>query len=168
MSVNFRNVDADPSDPVETWPYEAMVAAIERGTVRDWAKITAAVRRDPWGAISRALEDYVSYAEPSGVTELLGRVVRQARVEAKRRREKVAARPPAHSRVRLTAAKFASRAGTSASRLSTYASGKVVPSATMMFRLERAAHQSGAASDSDRAAPETHVHGSYTSRVVSV
>ena len=150
MSVNFRNVDADPSDPVETWPYEAMVAAIERGTVRDWAKITAAVRRDPWGAISRALEDYVSYAEPSGVTELLRRVVRQARVEAETAdREKVAAR------VRqlihesgLTAAKFASRAGTSASRLSTYASGKVVPSATMMLRLERAAHQPGAASDS--------------------
>jgi DNA-binding transcriptional regulator YiaG len=150
MSVNFRNVDADPSDPVETWPYEAMVAAIERGTVRDWAKITAAVRRNPWGAISRALEDYVSYAEPSGVTELLRRVVRQARVEAETAdREKVAARVRQLIRESgLTAAKFASRAGTSASRLSTYASGKVVPSATMMLRLERAAHRSGASSDS--------------------
>ena len=150
MTVNFRNVDADPSDPVETWPYEAMVAAIERGTVRDWAKITAAVRRDPWGGIARALEDYLSYADPSGVTELLRRVVRQARVEAEiADREEVASR--ARQLIResgLTAAKFASRAGTSASRLSTYASGTVVPSATMMLRLERAAHQPGAASDS--------------------
>jgi transcriptional regulator with XRE-family HTH domain len=40
----------------------------------------------------------------------------------------------------LTAASFASRAGTSASRLSTYASGKVVPSAAMMLRLERVAY----------------------------
>jgi len=150
MIVNFRNVDADPSDPVETWPYEAMVAAIERGTVRDWAKITAAVRLDPWGGIARALEDYLSYAEPSGVTELLRRVVRQARVEAETAdREKVAARVRQLIRESgLTAAKFASRAGTSASRVSTYASGKVVPSATMMLRLERAAHQPGAASDS--------------------
>ena len=150
MIVNFRNVDADPSDPVETWPYEAMVAAIERGTVRDWAKITAAVRRDPWGGIAHALEDYLSYADPSGVTELLRRVVRQARVEAETAdREKVAARVRQLIRESgLTAAKFASRAGTSASRLSTYASGKVVPSATMMLRLERAAHQPGAASDS--------------------
>jgi DNA-binding transcriptional regulator YiaG len=150
MSVNFRNVDANPADPVETWPYEAMVAAIERGTVRDWAKITAAVRRDPWGTIARALEDYLSYAEPSGVTELIRRVVRQARVEAETAdREKVAARVRQLVRESgLTAAKFASRAGTSASRLSTYASGKVVPSATMMLRLERAAHRPGAASDS--------------------
>ena len=150
MSVNFRNVDADPSDPVETWPYEAMVAAIERGTVRDWAKITAAVRRDPWGGTARALEDYLSYTDPSGVTELLRRAVRQARVDAETAdREKVAARVRQLIRESgLTAAKFASRAGTSASRLSTYASGKVVPSATTMLRLERAAHQPGAASDS--------------------
>jgi DNA-binding transcriptional regulator YiaG len=141
VSVSFRNVDADPSDPVETWPYEAMVAAIERGTIRDWAKITAAVRRDPWGDVSRGLEDYLAYAEQSGVTELLHRAIRQARAEAEiSDREKVAA----HVRQLigesgLTAAKFASRAGTSASRLSTYASGKVVPSATMMLRLERVA-----------------------------
>ena len=27
MSVSFRNVNVDPSDPVEAWPYEAIVAA---------------------------------------------------------------------------------------------------------------------------------------------
>ena len=148
MSLSFRNVDADPSDPVEAWPYEAMVAAIERGTIHDWAKITAAVRRDPWGEVSRALEDYLAYAERSGANELLGRALRQARAEMESSdRQEVA------SRVRqlihdsgLTAATFASRAGTSASRLSTYASGKVVPSAAMMLRLERAARSRGGAS----------------------
>jgi hypothetical protein len=150
MSLSFRNVNADPFDPVETWPYEAMVAAIERGTIRDWAKITAAVRRDPWGEVPRALEDYLAYAEPSGVTELLSRAVRQARAEAERSdRENVAARVRQLIRESgLTAAAFASRTGTSASRLSTYASGKVVPSATMMLRLERAARPRGAATDS--------------------
>jgi len=142
VSLSFRNVDAGPSDPVETWPYEAMVTAIERGTIHDWAKITAAVRRNPWGEVSRALEDYLAYAEKSGVTELLRRVVRESRAEAESSdRQKVAARVRQLIRDSgLTAAKFASRAGTSASRLSTYASGKVVPSATMMLRLERVAH----------------------------
>ena len=41
----------------------------------------------------------------------------------------------------LTAGRFAVRAGTSSSRLSTYATGKVVPSAAMMLRLERVARQ---------------------------
>jgi DNA-binding transcriptional regulator YiaG len=142
VSVSFRNVDANPSDPVQTWPYEALIAAIERGTIGDWAKITAAVRRDPWGEVSRSLEDYVGYAEKSGITELLSRAVRQARADAE-----LADRSQVAARVRqliresgLTAAAFASRAGTSASRLSTYASGRVVPSAAMMLRLERVAH----------------------------
>jgi hypothetical protein len=139
VSLSFRNVEANSSDPVETWPYEALVTAIERGTIHDWAKITAAVRRGPWGDVSRALEDYLAYAEHSGVTELLRRAVRRARAEAEiSDREEVAAHVRQLIRDSgLTAATFASRAGTSASRLSTYASGKVIPSAAMMLRLER-------------------------------
>jgi transcriptional regulator with XRE-family HTH domain len=37
----------------------------------------------------------------------------------------------------LTAADFAASIGTSASRLSTYANGKVIPSAAMLLRIER-------------------------------
>ena len=39
----------------------------------------------------------------------------------------------------LTAAQFAEVAGTSASRLSTYATGRVTPSAAMLVRIERLA-----------------------------
>ena len=39
----------------------------------------------------------------------------------------------------LSRAEFASRIGTSPSRLSTYASGKVTPSATLMLRIRRVA-----------------------------
>ena len=31
-ALRFRNVDADPADDVETWPYEALVTAIDRGS----------------------------------------------------------------------------------------------------------------------------------------
>ena len=37
----------------------------------------------------------------------------------------------------LSQAAFAERIGTSASRLSTYASGKVIPSATLVVRMRR-------------------------------
>lgn len=143
MSLSFRNVDADPRDPVETWPYEALVAAIERGSVRDWARITSVIRRDPWGAVARSVDDYLRYAEPSGVTALLRRAVDRARFESEQ-----ADRAAVANRVRdlversgLTAGEFAARIGTSPSRLSTYASGKVVPSAALMVRMERLAHR---------------------------
>lgn len=78
--LRFRNVDAAPDDDVRTWPYEALVTAIDRGLVADWQPIFVEIRRSPWGAI--------------------------------------------------------------ASRLSTYASGKVTPSAAMLLRIERLADES--------------------------
>jgi transcriptional regulator with XRE-family HTH domain len=41
----------------------------------------------------------------------------------------------------MSRAGFASRIGTSASRLSTYTSGKVTPSATLLFRIRRVANR---------------------------
>ena len=29
--LKFRNITASPEDPVEIWPFEGMVAAVERG-----------------------------------------------------------------------------------------------------------------------------------------
>ncbi len=54
-----------------------------------------------------------------------------------RERDEVALRVrEAIARSGLTAAEFAKNIGTSASRLSTYASGQVVPSASMLVRVE--------------------------------
>jgi transcriptional regulator with XRE-family HTH domain len=43
----------------------------------------------------------------------------------------------------LSQAEFASRIGTSASRFSTYISGKVTPSATLMVRISHIAGKAG-------------------------
>lgn len=141
MTLAFRNVDADPADPVRTWPFEALVTAIERGTVRDWARISVVLKGDPWGDVARAVEDYLSYADRSGATQLLRRAIDQARANRDAAdRARIAARVRALvADSHLTAATFAARAGTSASRLSTYVTGKVAPSATTMLRLERVA-----------------------------
>ncbi|NYF98014.1 helix-turn-helix domain-containing protein [Janibacter cremeus] len=139
MTVAFRNVDVDPDAPVDTWPYEAIVTVIERGTIGDWLLLTRAIDADPWGVVARQVEDYLSYEAPYGVGPLLTRAVARARRQAEEA-ERVAVADEVRRLVAdagMTTAEFAGRIGTSRSRLSTYRSGRVVPSATMMHRMRR-------------------------------
>lgn len=139
MSVAFRNVDVDPGSPVDTWPYEAIVTVIERGTITDWLVLTRAIDADPWGPVARQVEEYLSYEAPYGVGPLLTRAVERARRRAEEsERREVAQRVAALvARSGLTTAELASRVGTSRSRLSTYRTGRVVPSSAMLCRIER-------------------------------
>jgi hypothetical protein len=141
VTTRFRNVDTKPADPPATWPYEALVTVIERGSVHDWARVTRTIARDPWGEVARSVEDYLGYADESGVTALLRRAVTRARQDTEDADRAAVAARVRHliSASGLTAAQFAARAGTSSSRMSTYVTGKVVPSAAMMLRLERLA-----------------------------
>jgi hypothetical protein len=141
MAVSFRNVDASPGDDVRTWPYEALVEVIDRGLVPDWQPVFAEIRRSPWGAVARRVERYLSYREPDPVGTLFRLAVDRARADAERAdREAVAERvQDAVARSGLTKAQFAASVGTSASRLSTYLSGEVTPSAALLLRIERAA-----------------------------
>lgn len=139
MAMSFRNVDADPSSPVEEWPYEAIVIAIERGGVTDWARLVRAVGRDPWGPVARQVEEYLSYERPYGVAPLLDRAITRARSGSEQRdRDAVAAEVRALVAASgLSADEFASRIGTSRTRLSTYRNGRVVPSAALLLRMRR-------------------------------
>ena len=141
MSIAFRNVDASPSDDIRTWPYEALVTVIDRGLVGDWKPIFDELRCSPWGKVARRVEAYLSYREPDGVSTLFRLAVEHARSEAEdSERAEVAARVrDAVARSGLRNSEFARLIGTSASRLSTYLSGKVTPSAAMLMRIERAA-----------------------------
>ena len=137
MALNFRNVNASPSDPVATWPYEALVTAIEQGLVPDWRPIFDELKVDPWGPVSRKIQRYLEYAPRDGVTVLFRLAIDRARDNAEaRERALVAARVRgAIEASGLTAGQFAERVGTSASRLSTYARGTVTPSAHMLIRI---------------------------------
>lgn len=143
MTVNFRNVQASPTDDVRTWPYEALVTTIDRGLVGDWKPIFAEVRRSPWGEVARRVERYLAYREPDGVSVLFRLAIEHARAAMdENHRAEVAARVrDAVTRSGLTQAAFAELVGTSASRLSTYLRGKVTPSAAMLVRIERAARE---------------------------
>ncbi len=138
MPVVFRNVDARWEDPVVTWPYEALVTTLERGLVSDWQPVLHEMKANPWGKTARRVEKYLSYQERAGLNLFFAAALQRARDAAEtRERDEVALRVrEAIARSGLTAAEFAKNIGTSASRLSTYASGHVVPSASMLARIE--------------------------------
>ncbi len=150
MPVTFRNVDATPADDVRTWPYEALVTVIDRGLVEDWRPVFVEIRRSPWGSVARRVEKYLSYREPDGVSALFALAIEHARKAVEKAdRDEVAARVrDAVATSGLTKAEFAKRIGTSASRLSTYLTGQVTPSAAMLVRIQRTAETVRAMSSS--------------------
>ena len=143
-ALKFRNITASPDDPVDTWPFEGILAAVERGTLPDWRRLAAAIRADPWGPVAQQVLEAVRLSRPYGTAELLEGVVHQARkLAADSEREDVAAEVrQLVGRSGLSKHEFAERIGTSRSRLSTYMSGKVVPSAALMVRMRRTAAHS--------------------------
>jgi DNA-binding transcriptional regulator YiaG len=141
-ALKFRNVDASPDGPVETWPFEGILAAVERGTLPDWRRLAAAIRADPWGPVAQQVLEALRLSHPYGTAELLeGVVVRARELAIGSEREEVAAEVrDLVARSGLSKQDFAARIGTSRSRLSTYMSGKVVPSAILIVRMRRVAH----------------------------
>jgi DNA-binding transcriptional regulator YiaG len=156
VPLAFRNLTITPDAPVSEWPTEAVQAALERGDLADWHRIVAAVQADPCGRTARQLEEVLSHSRPYGITEAMQTVLSRVRQRAEEsERAAVAAEiREAVERSGLSQAEFASRIGTSASRLSTYASGKVTPSATLMLRIRRVAER--------RSRDEQQPHGSGT------
>jgi DNA-binding transcriptional regulator YiaG len=156
-ALKFRNITASPDDPVDTWPFEGILAAVERGSLPDWRRLAAAIQADPWGPVAQQVLEAVRLSHPYGATELLEGVVDRARkLAADAEREEVASEVrELVGRSGLSKQQFADRIGTSRPRLSTYISGKVVPSAALIVRMRRAA--------SHAAETATRYHGPATS-----
>jgi len=137
--LRFRNIDASPEDPVSTWGVEGLATALERGYLPHWQRIARAVRAEPHGTVARQLETALAVVEPNGATALLSDVLVQARESD---RAAVARGLREHlRRSGLTAQDLAAAVGTSPSRLSTYLTGRVVPSAAIARRIERVAEE---------------------------
>ncbi len=142
-TLAFRNVDASPDDPISQWPQEAIQTALERGDLSHWRRLATEIRADPWGLVSRRVEEVLTYSRPYGVAKAIERVIEQTRKETEHSERKTVA-AEIDKLVResgLSRTEFASRIGTSASRLSTYVTGKVTPSAALMVRMRHAAER---------------------------
>ncbi len=139
MALALRNVETSPDDPIREWPQEALATALERGGLSDWRRIVIEIRLHPWGTVARTVEEVLTYCRPYGVDLLMESAIAEARaaaveaesIEAMRRIRAL------HARSGLSAAEFARGIGTSPSRMSTYLSGKVTPSAALLVRMER-------------------------------
>jgi DNA-binding transcriptional regulator YiaG len=142
-ALRFRNLDVSPEDPVQTWPFEGILAAIERGTLPDWQRLTATIDTDPWGPVARQVEQALTISRPFGAAPLMETVIETARARAaESERQAVAAeiRTLVHASG-LSQQAFAASTGTSASRLSTYLSGRVAPSAPLLLRMRQVAQK---------------------------
>jgi DNA-binding transcriptional regulator YiaG len=138
MTVRFRNLDFDPTQPLDEWPAEAIETVIDRGSLSDWRRLAAAIRQNPWGPAARTAETVASWGEHYGVDALIAGVLRCAREEvALRGRAEYAAQIRSwRARTGMTLRQFALAAGTSASRLSDYEHAKVAPTTDVLGRLE--------------------------------
>lgn len=138
MALAFRNLNVTPDAPVEQWGFEGLLAAVERGDIRHWRWIAAALRKEPRGKVAAELSEVISVVENPAMVMLFERIVAAAAEESES-----AERAAVVHRLRTTLAQsglsrtdFAHRLGTSPSRLSTYLNGKVVPSAVILHRAE--------------------------------
>jgi len=140
-ALKFRNINSSPEDPVETWPFEGILAAVERGTLPDWRRLAEAIKADPWGPVAQQVMEAITLTRPYGTTELMQGVVSRTRLQAadSERGEVASEIRELVDESGLSRQDFADRIGTSRSRLSTYISGKVVPSASLMVRIRRVA-----------------------------
>lgn len=137
--LTFRNVDASPDEPVSEWPQEAIQTALERGSLSHWRRLAEAIQAEPWGPVARRVEEVLTYSRPYGVAMAMERVLALAReaTEEDERQTVAAEIERLIDDSGLSRAEFASRIGTSTSRLSTYVTAKVTPSAALLVRMRR-------------------------------
>ncbi|MGI6797762.1 hypothetical protein [Gordonia sihwensis] len=76
--LRFRNLDVSPDDPVEQWGVEGLLAAVDRGSLMHWRRISAAVEADPNGVVAEDLAEALDLAEDAGVVAGLRRMLEQA------------------------------------------------------------------------------------------
>ena len=136
-----RNVVVDAAAPVSSWPFEAVHAAIDRGSLADWRRLAAEIHRAPWGRVARAVEVVTGWDEHPGVDAALLAVVQQTRddVSAEGRGRWATHIRSLRAGTGLSMRQFSRLAGTSASRLSDYENGRVSPTTETLGRLEHAA-----------------------------
>jgi DNA-binding transcriptional regulator YiaG len=141
MTMRFRNLDFDSTQPMDRWPAEAIETVIDRGSLSDWRQLAQTIRHNPWGPAARTTETIAAWGAHYGVDALMADVIRRAREDiALQGRAEYAAQIRAwRAQSGMTLRQFARAAGTSASRLSDYENAKVAPTTDVLGRLRHVA-----------------------------
>jgi DNA-binding XRE family transcriptional regulator len=137
--MKFRNVDVDPSRPLDEWPAEAIEILVDRGVRSDWKRLVATIRANPWGPAARTADTVARWGEHDGVDVLILDAVADARrAWDEHARRRYAERIRSWRRqAGLTQRQLAELVGTSASRLSAYENARVAPTTDVLGRIEQ-------------------------------
>lgn len=133
MALAFRNLKVTPADPVETWGVVGIQTALERGTLQDWHRIAMAAK-DPESEVAQEFEAAAKISDRPAATWWVRRKLEILRASPEKKVTLKLKRYVIESG--LTQSQFAELLGTSGSRLSTYLSGKVAPSAVIMEKSD--------------------------------
>lgn len=137
VALLLEGIDPEASLPVIRTERE-LVGLVD-GSILEWRHHLAMVAASPWSPYARHLHDLAEQAGRPLVATVIEHFTASCRARLKEReREQVAAevrRLVAESGV--SQQRFARWVGTSPSRLSTYVSGSVTPSASLMLRMTR-------------------------------
>jgi DNA-binding XRE family transcriptional regulator len=137
--MKFRNVDVDPSRPLDEWPAEAIETLIDRGVRSDWKRLVAAIGTNPWGPAARTAETVAGWGEHGGIDLLiLDAVAGARRTWSEQARRRYAERIRSwRQQAGLTQRQLAELVGTSPSRLSAYENARVAPTTDVLGRIEQ-------------------------------
>lgn len=138
VALLLEGVEPDRFLPVIRTRAE-LVGVVDAGTVLEWRHHLAMIAASPWSPYSQRLVELATKAHRQPAATIVERFTEVCQGQHKEReREQVA------DEVRrlvyasgVTQGQFARWVGTSPSRLSTYVSGSVTPSASLMLRMAR-------------------------------
>ena len=138
VALLLEGVDLDLSLPVIRTEAE-LLGVIDHGSVLEWRHHFAMIAASPWSPYPGHLAKLAQQAARPEVAAVVDRFTDVCRDHHKEReREQVAGEVRRLVAVSgATQRRFAHWVGTSPSRLSTYISGTVTPSASLMLRMER-------------------------------
>ncbi|MDJ0355056.1 helix-turn-helix transcriptional regulator [Paenarthrobacter sp. PH39-S1] len=141
--LKFRNLNVTPDSPVEDWGFEGLLTAAELGDITHWRRIMAAVRRNPYCEVAREMVQVIEAIEDPGTAGMLraGMKLVRERAAAEEVSEVAGRLSDFLAKAGMSRFEFARNLGTSQSRLSTYLSGKTVPSAAIYIRAEHLAQR---------------------------
>lgn len=131
--LQFRNLNVTPEDTVDLWGVEGIATAIDRGGSEHWGRIQSAVEAEPYGKVALDLEQALDVTQSPSITKLMEDWLEYCREDDKKRFARSFRKWVIETG--MSRAELAQYLGTSRSRLSSYESGAVTPSAVVVQKV---------------------------------
>lgn len=140
QNLVFEDIDPERATAEPITSVAQLHALLDRGSVIEWRRQLGAIAASPWGPYADQLLEIGRASDRPSALAAIASSIEQCQEWCRDRERDQVAREIRHL-VAVSGSsqrEFASRIGTSPSRLSTYVRGTVTPSAAMLLRIQRA------------------------------